>query len=56
MRILWLLLLLGAIDRCSGGLILGILRELRHGRWWLGVALIAVMVVVAAGSAAGETG
>jgi hypothetical protein len=55
MRVLWLLLL-RAVDGCSGGLILGILRKLRNGRWWLGVSLIAVMVVVAAGSAAGETG
>jgi hypothetical protein len=55
MRILWFLLL-RAVDGCSSGLILCILRELRYGRWWLGVALIAMVVVVAAGSAAGETG
>jgi hypothetical protein len=59
MRVLWfllLLLLLRAIDRSSGGLILCILRELRYGGWCLGVALMAAMVVVAARSTAGETG
>jgi hypothetical protein len=56
MRVLWvLLLLLGAVDGSSGGLILCILRELRDGGWCLGVALMAAMVVVAAGGAAGET-
>jgi hypothetical protein len=55
MRILWGLLL-RAVDRCSGGLILCILRELRYWGWCLGVALMAAMVVVAAGGAAGKAG
>jgi hypothetical protein len=53
--VLWFLLL-RAVDRRSGGLVLCILRELRDGRRCLGVALMAAMVVVAAGGAAGETG
>jgi hypothetical protein len=55
MRVLWFLLL-RAVDRCSSGLVLCILGELRDWRWCLGVALMAAMVVVAAGGAAGETG
>lgn len=54
MRILRFLLLLRTVHRCSGGLILCILRELRDGRGRLGVSLVAAMVIVAAGSAAGE--
>jgi hypothetical protein len=52
--VLRFLLLLRAIDRCSGGLILCVLRELRD--WWgrLGVSLMTAVIVVAAGSAAGE--
>ena len=50
--VLWLL---GAVDGGSGRLVLSILRELRDWGWWLGVALIAVVAVAAAGSAAGET-
>lgn len=52
--ILRFLLLLGAIHRGSGRLILCILRELRDGRRRLSVSLVTAMVVVAAGSAAGE--
>lgn len=55
MRILRLLLLL-AIHGCSSGLILCILRELRYRGWRLGVSLVTAVVVVAAGSAAGEAG
>lgn len=55
MRILRFLLLL-TIHRCSGGLILGILRELRYGRGRLSVSLVTAVVVVAAGGAAGEAG
>jgi hypothetical protein len=52
--ILRFLLLLGAIDRGSGGLILCILRELRDRRRRLSVSLVTAMVVVTTGSAAGE--
>lgn len=52
----FLLLLLLAIHRRSGGLILSILRELRDGGRRLSVSLVTAMIVVAAGCAAGEAG
>lgn len=58
MCVLWYLLL-RAVDGLSSGLILSVLGELRdggHRGGLLSVSLIAVVIVVAAGSAAGETG
>ena len=52
--VLRFLLLLVAIDGCSGGLILSVLRELRDWGWWWGVSLVTAVIVVAARSAAGE--
>lgn len=58
MCVLWYLLL-RAVDGLSSGLILSVLGELRDGSHrggLLSVSLVAVVIVVAAGRAAGETG